>query len=234
MSTGSSVSERTRESSWSERAGMTTLVSSTGSSTVDRLDGDAVVVGRGESQLVALELGQDTGQDRSGLVRGSGERHLAEGLPQDVLGHPGRRPLAGRRNGRELLGVDTLDTRLEPPGLDVQRLLGLELEIDPLVGRQPGDDVGQQPGRHGHRAAGIDLARHPVRHPDLEIGGGQLEAAVLGSEQDVVQDRKRAPGRDGAADDLETAGQVLLHDREFHVGFTPLRSGQGRRQDRSR
>jgi hypothetical protein len=190
----------------------------------DRLDRDPVVVGGGQGELGALEAGQDAGQDRPGLVGCGGEGHFGESLAQDVLGNPSRRLLAGGRDGRELLGIDSLDPRLEAAGLDVKRLLGLELEIDPLVGRQSGDDVGQESGRRRGRAADLDLAGNPVRHPDLEVGGGQLEAAVLGSEEDVVQDRQGAPCRDGAADDLETSSQVLLHDREFHFGFTPLRS----------
>ncbi len=42
-----------------------------------RLDRDAVVVGRSESQLVAFESGQNAGQDRPCLVRSRGEGHLS-------------------------------------------------------------------------------------------------------------------------------------------------------------
>ena len=90
----------------------------------DRLDRDPVVVGRGQGQLVALELGQDPGQDRPGLVACGGERGLGQGPAQDVLGDPGGRPLAGRLDRRELVGVDALDVRLEPAGPDVQRVAG--------------------------------------------------------------------------------------------------------------
>ena len=74
----------------------------------------------------------------------------------------------------------------------------------------------------------LDLAGDPVGDPDLEVRRGQLEAGVLGLEQDVGQDRQRAPVGDGAADDRQAARQVLLHDREFHVGFTPIRDRSGR------
>ena len=80
----------------------------------DGLDRDPVVVGRREGQLVALELGQDPGQDRSRLVACRGERRLGEGAPQDVLGDPRRGSLAGGADRRELVGVDALDVRLEP------------------------------------------------------------------------------------------------------------------------
>ena len=79
------------------------------------------------------------------------------------------------------------------------------------------------------------LPGHPVGDADLEVGGGQLQAGVLGPEQDVGQDGQRAAGRHGAADDRQAAREVLLHDRELHVGLTPwdsttgLRPGAGRR-----
>ena len=113
-STGSSTSARIRASSLSARAGMTTLVSGTGVEDRDGLDRDPVVVGGGQGQLVALEPGQDAGQDRPGLVAGRREGRLGQGLAEDVLGDPRRRPLAGRADRRELLGVDALDVGLEP------------------------------------------------------------------------------------------------------------------------
>src|SRR4029078_13188120 len=94
----------------------------------DRLDGDPVVVGRRERQLVALEPGQDTGQDRPGLVACGRERGLVERLAKDLLGDAGDRPPAGGLDGREVLGRDALDVRLEPAGLDVEDLAVAELE----------------------------------------------------------------------------------------------------------
>ena len=88
----------------------------------DRLDRDPVVVGGGERQLVALEPGQDAGQDRPRLVAGGRERRLGEGPAQDVLGDPRRRPLAGGADGRELVGVDALDVGLEPAAAEVERV----------------------------------------------------------------------------------------------------------------
>ena len=69
-----------------------------------RLDRDPVVVGGGQRQLVALEPGQDAGQDRPGLVARRGERGLVEGLAEDLLRDPGDRALAGGLDGREVLG----------------------------------------------------------------------------------------------------------------------------------
>ena len=90
----------------------------------DGLDRDPVVVGGGEGQLVALELGEDAGQDRARLVARGRERGLGQGPAQDVLGDPRGRPVAGGLDGRELVGVDALDVRLEPAGLDVERVAG--------------------------------------------------------------------------------------------------------------
>ena len=129
----------------------------------DGLDRDPVVVGRGERQLVALEPGQDAGQDRPGLVAGGREGRLGQGPAEDVLGDPGRRPLAGRPDRRELVGVDALDVGLEPAAAQVQDVAGLELEVDPLARRQRVDQVGQELGRDGRRAVGLDLARAPSR-----------------------------------------------------------------------
>ena len=86
----------------------------------DGLDRDPVVVGRGQGQLVALEAGQDAGQDRPGLVAGGREGGLGQGPAQDVLGDPRRRPLAGRTDRRELVGVDALDVGLEPAAAQVR------------------------------------------------------------------------------------------------------------------
>ena len=80
---------------------------------------------------------------------------------------------------------------------------------------------------HGRRAVGLDLARHPVDEPDLEVGRGQAEAAVLGLEEDVGEDGQGASIGDRPAHDREAAGQVLLHDRELHVRSTP-RAGRVR------
>ena len=86
----------------------------------DGLDRDPVVVGGGERQLVALEPGEDAGQDRPGLVAGGREGGLGQGLAQDVLGDPGGRSLAGRPDRRELVGIDALDVGLEPAAAEVR------------------------------------------------------------------------------------------------------------------
>ena len=90
----------------------------------DRLDRDPVVVGGRERQLVALEPGQDAGQDGSRLVRCRGEGRLGQGAAKDVLGDPGRRSLAGGLDGRELVGIDALDVGLEAAAAEVERLAG--------------------------------------------------------------------------------------------------------------
>ena len=193
----------------------------------DGLDRDPVVVGGGEGQLVALEPGQDAGQDRPGLVAGRRERGLGEGPAQDVLGDPRGRPLAGRvrmaGNSSASMPLMWVSNRPQRRWSVVARP---ELEVDPVAGRQRVDEVGQQLGRDGRRAVGLDLARDPVGDPDLEVGRGQLEPGVLGLEQDVGQDRQGAPVGHGATDDRQAARQVLLHDREFHVGLTPRCRGR--------
>ena len=131
---------------------MTTLVSSTGSRTVIALHGDPVVVGGRERQLVALEPGQDAGEDRPGLVARRGERRLVERLAEDLLLDPGDRPLAGGLDGREVVGRDALDVRFEPAGPDVERLALAELE------RRSARRRAAQFTRSVRRRAGTDVA----------------------------------------------------------------------------
>ena len=92
----------------------------------DGLDRDAVVVGRGEGHLVALEAGQDAGQDRPRFIGGRGEDGFRQRPAQRVLGDPGGRPLAGRADRGELVGIDTLDVGLESAAAQVQRVAGLQ------------------------------------------------------------------------------------------------------------
>ena len=191
----------------------------------DGLDRDPVVVGGGEGQEIALEAGEDAGQDGPRLVAGGRERRLVERLAQDVLGDARRRPLPGGLDRRELVRVDALDVRLEASAAEMERLAGRELEVDLVAGRQRVDQVGQQLGRDGRRAVRLDLAGHPVGDPDLEVRGRQLEPGVLRLQEHVGQDGQGAAARDGAADHGQAAGQVLLHDRESHVGFTPRAVG---------
>ena len=156
---------------------------------------------------------------------------MAKGIPHRVLLDLSRWALSGGRNGRELLRVDAFHTSREAAGLDVQRVLRLKLEIYALVRRQAGHDVREKSRRNGNSPPGIDLPGHPVGDSDLEVGGSQLEAAILGPEKDIVQNGQRAPGRDGSTYDLESTCQVLLHDRKLHFGFTPLRRARRAKSD---
>ena len=221
MSTGSSVSVRIRPSSVSDRAGHHDAGVLDRVEQRDRLDRDPVVVGGREGERRPFEPGEHSGQDRPRLVGGGRERGLLERLAQDLLGDTGRRPVAGGRDGREVLRVDALDMRLADRAPDAQHRGALELEVDPVAGRQRVDEVRDQACGHGDRTVRVDLARDPARDPDLEVGGGQLQPGVLGAEQHVGEDRQRAAAGNGSRHDPETASQVLLHHRELHVGLTP-------------
>jgi hypothetical protein len=102
----------------------------------DGLDRDPVVVGGRERQLIALEPGEDAGQDGSGLIAGRGERRLGQRPAQDVLGDPRGRSFAGCPDRRELVRVDALDVGLETAAVQIQRVAGLEREVDAVAGRQ--------------------------------------------------------------------------------------------------
>ena len=85
------------------------------------------------------------------------------------------------------------------------------------AGRRP-DEIREQAGGDGRRAVGLDLAGHPVGDPDLEVRRGELEAGVLRAQEDVREHGQGAPAGDGPRHHREAASEVLLHDREFHVG----------------
>ena len=74
----------------------------------------------------------------------------------------------------------------------------------------------QQPRRHRDRALFLDLAADPAAQRDVEVRRGQLDAAVLGRDEDVRRDRQRAAQRDRPPDDAEAPRQVLLETRNFH------------------
>ena len=187
---------------------------------MQRLDGDAVVVGRGQRDAVALEAGEDAGQDRTGLVGRRGEGDLAEGLAQGALADAGRGPLAGGRDDRELLGVDAPQGGLLAPAVEPQGAV-LDLQVHPLRRLQRVDHVGHEAGRDRQGAIRLDAAGHPDGDADLQVGSRQLQAGVFRPQEDVGQHGQRAAGTDGPADDLQAARQVLLHHRELHGRGSP-------------
>ena len=164
-----------------------------------------------------------------GLVARGGEGDLGQGPPQDLLADPGRRPLAGRRNRGELVGVDPAEVGLEAAAAEVEPVAVAELQVDALV-RERVDDVREEPRRDRDRSVGLDLAGNPVGDPDLEVRRRELQPGVLGAEQDVGEHRQRAPARHRVADDREAAGEVLLDDRQVHGRVTPGERGGRRRR----
>ncbi len=188
---------------------------------IDRPDGDPVVVGSGEGEPTAFELGQDAGEDRPGFVACSREHNLLQGLLEHLLRYARRGALAGGLDRRKLVRVDPLDVCSEPAAAQVQRVQPLQLEVNLLRGGQAPNEVGQQAGRHSRRAVRLDLARHPVGDADLEVRRGQLEAGVLGPEKDIREHGQGASTGDRPGHHGQTARQVLLHDRELHVGLSP-------------
>ena len=93
----------------------------------DRGDGDPVVVGGGERDPIALESSEDAGQDGASLIAGGREGDLGQGPTEDLLADPRGGPLAGRRDCRELVGVDPPQVRLEAPAAQVEPVAVAEL-----------------------------------------------------------------------------------------------------------
>ncbi len=103
----------------------------------------------------------------------------------------------------------------------------------PWSSRSTFSEPGSEPTRSVSRRAGTVVAPsvsilpgHPVGDADLEVRRGQLEAGVLGPQEDVGEHGQGAPAGDRPRDHREAAGQVLLHDREFHVGCLQQLSGR--------
>ena len=109
---------------------------STGVEDRDRLDRDPVVVGGGERQLVALEPGQDAGQDRPGLVAGGRERRSRRG---PAGGRSGAMRVVGRSPAAWMAGNSSASMPLMWVSNRPQRRCSvspaLELEVDALAAR---------------------------------------------------------------------------------------------------
>ena len=110
---------------------------------------------------------------------------------------------------------------LEASRPDPQRVLVLDLEVDPLACRQAGHDVGDEPGRHGQGPVDLDLAGNPRGDADLEVRGGEAQPAILGPQEDVRQHWQARPGAHRPAHQGESARQVLLHQGQLHDGCAP-------------
>ena len=82
-------------------------------------------------------------------------------------------------------------------------------EQDVVVGQRV-DQVGQQARRHGDRALVCDLRADPAGDAQLQVGGRQAQAALIGGEQDVAEHRQGAARRNGPRNHAQSMRQLLL------------------------
>src|SRR5438874_6359113 len=86
-----------------------------------------------------------------------------------------------------------------------------------LTGRQRIHKIGEELRGNGDRALVLDARRDPHVDPDLQVGRGQLDAPVLGPQEDIGQDRQASTRRDGTSRDLESSGEVLHKTNDLHA-----------------
>ena len=121
------------------------------------------------------------------------------------------------RQRRELLGVDALDVVGGGAAAHVQRLgAGVERQQHLLRGQRV-HQVRECAGRHGGGAMLLDARRDPARDAQLQVGGRELQPALVGGDQDIAQHGQRGARRYRAGDQAEAVGEFLLRDRGFHL-----------------
>ena len=133
-------------------------------------------------------------------------------LQQDTL------PKVGGGHWWKLLSVNALDVVIEGTGPNVEGLGAKgELHLD-LVGGESVDQVHKRPGGDGCGPFLDDLGPNPAGDPQLEIGAGKAQPAVLGGHQNIGQHRQRAARRDGPGHGGQPMSEVFLQDGELHFG----------------
>ena len=97
--------------------------------------------------------------------------------------------------------------------------LGADVERDlDGAGWQRVHEIREQLCRNGDRAFILDLRRDPAVHADLEIRRSELQSSTVGLEEHIPQDGERPPRRDPAANDRQTAREVLLQTADLQTG----------------
>jgi hypothetical protein len=184
---------------------------------------EAEAVGGRERHLVAVQDDVDAGEDRPRVVGRGGDDHLRDGVAQLLRVQLDAPAVLHRRDGREVVGVDAGDGGLvaRADELELARA-GRQRHLD-LLGRQRVHEVAQEAGGHRDRALLFDRGADPAAQRDLEVGGRELEAAIVGREEDVRRDREGAPRRDGPPDDAEPLGKMLLKARDVHIVHLRIR-----------
>src|SRR5206468_205528 len=93
---------------------------------------------------------------------------------------------------------------------------GRESQADAVVWEGV-DEVGEETGRDCNGALFLDGSLNPAAHRDLEVGGSELQAVLVGGDENIRRDGQGAAGSDGAADDAEAASEGFLGAGYLHI-----------------
>lgn len=166
-----------------------------------------------------MPLHQDAGQGRSGLVLFGGD----PGDPADQRAEFRLRDFHASRSfghgqGGELLARQGVQVQLAAPGPELDSgvaVCGLDADLavwealDQVAQQGSGDSNGPFPADL-HVCLGLDA------DAELEVGGGEAEASVLGLEQDALQDGERAALAGQAGNAVYGSRQCVSWDGELH------------------
>jgi hypothetical protein len=158
-------------------------------------DREAVAVGGGQRDRVALDLDAHTGEDGQRVVPPGRDGDLGGGGGEDLAGD-GARGVRHLRQGRVLLHRQCVEG--EPRGAADHRgpytVCG---DLHRPVG-QGAADVGEQPAGDEHRAFLVDLRLHGDPGGDLVVEAGEAQLAFLGLQKEAGEDRRRRACREAA------------------------------------
>jgi hypothetical protein len=132
------------------------------------------------------------------------------------LGDPGCWSLSGQTDGWELLGIHPPKMGGETAAAEEENLSPLDFQINPFGGSEGTHQVSEEPSRDGDGPFVFHPTGDPNGDPDLQVGGGEPQTAVPGSQEDVGQDREGGTGGDGPAGQCQPTGEVFLHDGQLH------------------
>ncbi len=180
------------------------------------VDGEAEAVGGGEGDLGAVKDGVDAGKDGARVVGGSGELHVFDSGAQGLGVELEAEAIVHARHGRKVGGVHAGDGGLVAGAAQGQLPRARRhRQVDALAG-EGGDEVGQQTSGDGDGTLLLHLGADPAGDGDLQVGGDELEAALVAGEKDVRGLRESAAGSHGPAHDGQTLGEVFLERGYLH------------------
>jgi len=160
---------------------------------------------------------EDAVEDVAGLVGRDRVGGLAQAVAQHLLVDPELAGVLEARQRREFLAAQAEHLEEGRAAADRGDVLFVDADLD-VLGRQLADDGRQLARRQGGGTLLLDFGGHAAGHPDIEVGGRQLQDAVAGPQQDVGEDGQGGAGTDNVLHLLNGLLEGILADRELHRG----------------